>query len=481
MKSANEWPAAHVEMRAVSSLVPYARNSRTHSDEQVDQIVASMREWGWTNPVLVDEAGMIIAGHGRILAAQKLGILEAPVMTARGWTENQKRAYVLADNKLALNAGWDMATLTAELGDLKGFGFDLAKIGFSGEELAAMSATKVGLADPDAVPKPPARAVSVLGDVWLLGGHRLVCGDSTDPAVVARLMDGAQAALMFTSPPYAQQRDYGAAKEKVGDWDALMQGVFATAPVNTDSQLLVNLGLVHRDGEWVPYWEGWLDWMRAQGWRRFGWYVWDQGPGLPGDWNGRLAPSHEFIFHFNRQPRKPNKTVESKHAGETLGGGGLRGADGTVHRKTGTGNAIQSHRIPDSIFRIMRHKGGLGAAGSHPAVFPVALVEAVLEAFTDPGDLVFEPFCGSGTQLIAAERTGRRCCAIELNPIYVDVAVKRWQDFTGKVAVIESTGQSFEDVADGRYDFRKDGLGSWEQWCAAKREELVNARPKTAA
>lgn len=126
------------------------------------------------------------------------------------------------------------------------------------------------------------------------------------------------------------------------------------------------------------------------------------GPGLPGDWNGRLAPSHEFIFHFNRQPRKPNKTVESKHAGETLGGGGLRGADGTVHRKTGYGNAIQSHRIPDSVFRIMRHKGGLGAAGSHPAVFPVALVEAVLEAFTDPGDLVFEPFCGSG----AADRCG---------------------------------------------------------------------------
>ena len=110
--------------------------------------------------------------------------------------------------------------------------------------------------------------------------------------------------------------------------------------------------------------------MRASGWRRYGWYVWDQGPGLPGDWNGRLAPSHEFIFHFNRAPRKPHKTVPSKHAGETLGGGGLRGADGTVHAKTGTGNAIQSHRIPDSVIRIMRHKGVLGAAGSHPAVFP---------------------------------------------------------------------------------------------------------------
>lgn len=291
----------------------------------------------------------------------------------------------------------------------------------------------------DTIPEAPAEPITRPGDIWALGDHRLICGDATDPAVLVRLMDGAQAALMFTSPPYAKQRDYGAAKEKVGDWDALMQGIFSVAPVTADAQLLVNLGLVHRDGEWIPYWEGWVDWMRAQGWRRFGWYVWDQGPGLPGDWNGRLAPSHEFIFHFNRQPQKPNKTVESKHAGETLGGGGLRGADGTVHRKTGTGNTIQSHRIPDSVFRIMRHKGGLGAAGSHPAVFPVALVEAVLEAFTNAGDLVFEPFCGSGTQLIAAERTGRRCCVVELDPACCDVAVRRWEIATGRKAYSKST------------------------------------------
>ena len=199
-----------------------------------------------------------------------------------------------------------------------------------------------------------------------------------------------------------------------------------------------NLGLVHRDSERQLYWEGWVEWMRGSGWRRFGWYVWDQGPGLPGDWNGRLAPSHEFIFHFNRAPRKPHKTVPSKHAGETLGGGGLRGADGTVHRKTGTGNAIQSHRIPDSVFRIMRHKGGLGAAGSHPAVFPVALVEAVLTAYSDPGDLIYEPFCGSGTQIVAAERAGRRCFAMELDPVYCDVAVRRWEMATGRKAMIPS-------------------------------------------
>jgi len=163
---------------------------------------------------------------------------------------------------------------------------------------------------------------------------------------------------------------------------------------------------------------------------------------LPGDWNGRMASSHEFIFHFNRAPRKPHKTVPSKHAGETLGGGGLRGADGKVHAKTGTGNAIQSHRIPDSVFRIMRHKGGLGAAGSHPAVFPVALVEAVLTAFSDQRDLIYEPFCGSGTQLVAAERSGRRCFAMELDPVYCDVAVRQWEIVTGKVAGRRTTADT---------------------------------------
>jgi hypothetical protein len=188
------------------------------------------------------------------------------------------------------------------------------------------------------------------------------------------------AVLIFTSPPYATQRDYGAARDKLSDWDALMQGVIARLPVSEDAQLLVNLGLVHRQGEWVPYWERWLDWMRDAGWRGFGWYVWDQGPGLPGDWNGRLAPAHEFVFHFNRKPRRPNKTIESKHAGETLGGGGLRTTDGKVAPKHGTGNAIQSHRIPDSVFRVMCHKGGIGKAGKHPAVFPVAPDRFVVRA-----------------------------------------------------------------------------------------------------
>ena len=167
-----EWPADRVERRSVNDLIPYARNARTHSDEQVAQIAASIREWGWTTPVLVDESGGIIAGHGRVMAARKLGITEVPVMVAVGWSEQQKRAYVLADNKLALNAGWDMEMLALELGDLAGAGFDMNLTGFSEDELAALVIDKTeGLTDPDEVPETPANAVTVLGDVWLLGAY----------------------------------------------------------------------------------------------------------------------------------------------------------------------------------------------------------------------------------------------------------------------------------------------------------------------
>jgi len=446
-----DWPADSVSRRKVSDLVPYARNARTHSDEQVAQIAASISEWGWTVPVLVDEAGGLIAGHGRVLAARKLKLAEIPVMVATGWSEAQKRAYVLADNKLALNAGWDADLLKVELAELQSLDFDVGLTGFSEDELAALLAgTSEGLTDPDEIPETPVNPVTQAGDVWLLCDHRVMCGDSTEPEIVAMLMAGERADLLFTSPPYAQQRDYGTAKESVGNWDALMEGVFAAAPVKTGAQLLVNLGLVHKDGEWIPYWDKWIAWMRDEGWRRFGWYVWDQGPGLPGDWNGRLAPSHEFIFHFNRESKKTNKTVAAKHAGETLGGGGLRGADGVVKAKTGHGNAIQAFKIHDSVFRVMRHKGGIGKAGKHPAVFPVALVESAFDAYSKPGDVVFEPFCGSGTQVIAAEKMARHCFGMDIDPAYVDVAVKRWQEFTGKDATLEATGQTFNDISKDR-------------------------------
>jgi ParB-like chromosome segregation protein Spo0J len=196
-----KWPADHVERWPLDKLIPYARNARTHSESQISSIAASISEWGWTNPILVDEAGGIIAGHGRVLAARQLGLAEAPVMVARGWTKAQKQAYILADNKLALNAGWDEALLKIELADLAELGFDLSLTGFGEDEVARLTASG-GLTDPDEAPEPPAAPASVLGDVWVLGRHRLVCGDSTDADTVAKALNGAAPHLMVTDPPY---------------------------------------------------------------------------------------------------------------------------------------------------------------------------------------------------------------------------------------------------------------------------------------
>ena len=277
------------------------------------------------------------------------------------------------------------------------------------------------------------------------GGHRLMCGDSTGADDVARLANGAEADLCFTSPPYAQQREY---KGGAIPWDDLMRGVFGVLPVKHDAQVL--LGLVHRDGEWMPYWDGWIAWMREQGWRRFGWYVWDQGPGLPGDWNGRLAPSHEFVFHFNREAKRALKTKVSKMAGLPVGGNGLRSADGSISRKTNEGRVYQDRKIPDSVIRVMRQKGGIGNAGKHGAIFPVALATEMLTAFSDPGDIVYEPFAGSGTQLISAEQNGRTCLAMEQAGAYVDVAARRFQPFTGTDAILECDGRTFAQIAEAR-------------------------------
>jgi hypothetical protein len=192
----------------VQQLVADARNARTHTDAQVAQIAAAIREWGWTNPVLIDENGTIIAGHGRVLAARQLELAEVPVMVARGWSEAQKRAYVLADNKLALNAGWNEELLAIEVAGLAEMGFNVPLIGFSEDELAALSmSANSGLTDPDQVPDAPINPVSRPGDVWLLGRHRLVCGDCTERDVVARALNGASPHLMVTDPPYGVQYD----------------------------------------------------------------------------------------------------------------------------------------------------------------------------------------------------------------------------------------------------------------------------------
>jgi len=459
-------PNLHIEYRKVDSLTPFARNPRTHSDAQIAKLAASLVEFGWTNPILVDGANGLICGHGRLAAARKLGLAEVPVIELAHLTPAQKRAYVIGDNRLALDGGWDEELLALELAELSESGYDLALTGFDDSEIERLLASDLDEQDEaesadaesdtgDDIPETTEHPVSRPGDVWQLGVHRVICGDAADASVVATLMAGEKAVLCFTSPPYGNQRDY---THTMIDWDALMRGVFARLPLAANGQVLVNLGLIHREQEVIPYWDGWLDWMRSQGWRRFAWYVWDQGPGLPGDWNGRLSPAFEFVFHFNRkdsEARRPNKIVPCIYAGrdthlrgDGTSAGGMRNKDGSKTAWNHVGQVTQETKIPDSVIRIMRHKGKIGPDIDHPAVFPVALPQHILETYTDAGEIVFEPFCGSGTTLLAAQRTGRVARATEIAPEYVDVTVKRFrQNFQDVPVTLMSTGQTFDAVA----------------------------------
>ena len=484
------WMAAKILLRPVAELRPHAGNARVHSAEQLEQIKASMLAFGFTNPLLVDEDGVLIAGHGRLEAATALGMAKVPVIVLRHLSAAQKEALRLADNRIAENATWDQALLRDALAAVQAAqDIDLGALGFSADELADILAAAgdavsdgdapealskdpaegggaAGAAgtedapaeDPaDAYPESPRQAVTRPGDLWLLGEHRLLCGDSTDAASVARVMGEDRAALLFTSPPYGNQRDYTTGG--VTDWDGLMQGVFQhlDAAMRPDGQVLVNLGLIHRDNEWQPYWAGWLDWMRARGWRRFGLYTWDQGPGLPGDWNGRLSPAFELLFHFNRESRRPNKIIPCRWAGHVNSEkGGLRAKDGTVGEWQHAGQGVQETRIPDNVLRITRHKAR-GIEAEHPAVFPVALPDFLMRAYADEGDVVFEPFAGAGTTIIAGQRTARRVRAIELAPAYVDLAVARWRMLHPDLPVtLADDGRDYDAVGAARMEVTAD-------------------------
>lgn len=413
MSSAPKNPADRVERWSLDKLTPYARNARTHSPAQVDQIAASMREWGWTNPILVDEAGQIIAGHGRLAAAQKLGLKDAPVMVASGWTEAQKRAYVLADNKLALNAGWDSEMLLLEINDLQGMDFDLDLTGFSAEEIAALTPVQMedGLTDEDETPEPPVNPITVVGDVWTLGKHRLMCGDSTSIDAVEKLMDGQKADMVFTDPPYGMHlnADYSDMSSKfkgskggnrydnvIGDHNDfspdLIQTVFANFEYCKEiflwgadyySDLLPN----KNDGSWI---------------------VWDKRCDDSAD--KMFGSTFELCWSKNRHKRDMARV---KWAG---------------------------------IFGIEKEHDKKRV---HPTQKPSALIEWFFDKWGSKGDVVADLFGGSGSTMIACEKTGRSSRLMELDPKYCDVIIKRWQDFTGKQAVHAETGKTFDEVTRG--------------------------------
>jgi DNA modification methylase len=409
-----EWPADKVERRLVADLIPYARNARTHSDAQIAQIAASVNEWGWTTPVLVDEAGSIIAGHGRVMAARKLGLADVPVMVASGWSEAQKKAYVLADNQLALNAGWDIDLLKVEVGDLDAEGFNLDLIGFDDKLLADLLAESTeGLTDPDAVPEPPAEPVTVLGDVWVLGDHRIICGSSTEADTVAKLLGSVKPHLMVTDPPYGVEYD--------ADWrnnamrkDGTKIGGRATGKVLNDDK---------------------ADWREA--WALFPGdvaYVWHAGL-----YAGTVADS---LVACDFKLRSQIIWAKSNFA---IGRGDYHWHHEPCWyavREKATGHYV-GNRKQTTLWKIDKpQKSETG----HSTQKPIECMQKPIENNSSPGQAIYEPFSGSGTTIIAGEATGRHVYAVELNPAYVDVAVIRWQDFTGRKAVHEATGKTFDEM-----------------------------------
>lgn len=414
------WPADRVERRPIEALVPYARNSRTHSDEQIAQIAASMKEWGWTNPVLVDEYGMIIAGHGRVLAARKLGFAEVPVMVADGWSEAQKRAYVLADNQLALNAGWDMDVLKNELAGLKEWEFDLSLLGFA--DLDALLAEKTeGLTDPDSVPEAPEIPVTMAGDVWLLGKHRIICGDSTDADAVAKVLNGVEPHLMVTDPPYGVEYDANWRNERARTSAGMGNRALGAGAV----------GKVENDDR--------ADWREA--WELF-----------PGDvayvWCASLHIHEvaESLLSVGFELRSNIIWAKQQFA---IGRGDYHWQHEPCWyavRKGKTGH-YGGGRKQSTLWQIDKPKK---SETGHSTQKPVECMKRPIENNSSPGQAVYEPFSGSGTTIIAGEMTGRSVHAIELSPAYVDVAVKRWQEFTGKAATLEGDGRTFGELANER-------------------------------
>lgn len=412
-----KWPADAVERRSIADLIPYARNARTHSDEQIAQIAASMREWGWTNPVLIDETGTIIAGHGRVLAARKLGITDVPVMVASGWTEAQKRAYVIADNKLALNAGWNLDALGAEFRELTELGFDCELTGFVGDELQALMLENTeGLTDPDDVPEVPANPVSASGDVWLLGKHRLVCGDSTDADAVAKCLNGVEPHLMVTDPPYGVEFD-PSWRVRAPTLTSNFKGGTAEGRVLNDDRSDWRLAWSLFPGVVAYVWHGALNApvvaasLEASGFEMRAQVIWAKK-------NHPMGRGH---YHWRHEPCW------------------------YAVKKGGTGHWVGG-RKQNTLWEIEHRKSETG----HSAQKPVECMKRPIENNSSPGQAVYDPFVGSGTTIIAGEMTGRSIHAIEIHPPYVDVAIKRWQDFTGHTATLEGAGCTFNEITNQR-------------------------------
>jgi len=390
----------------IDKLIPYARNARTHSDEQIAQIAASVKEFGWTNPILVDGAKGIIAGHGRLAAARKLGMTEVPVIELAHLTEIQKKALIIADNKLSLNAGWDNEMLMLEIKELELEGFDLGLTGFDAEELEALTPVEAtdGLVDEDATPEVPVEAITKPGDIWLLGKHRLMCGDSTSIEALDRLCNGQLVDMWLTDPPYNVAYEGGTKEKLTIQNDSMEDDQFRQ--FLRDSYTAADT--VMKPGAVFYIWHADLEGYNFRGAAKdAGWTVrqcliWKKSSLVMGRQD----------YHWKHEPC-------------------LYGWKG------GAGHFWAADRKQTTILEFDKPTRN----GEHPTMKPVALFEYQMLNNTQGGNIVLDSFGGSGTTMIAAEKNGRIAHLMELDPKYCDVIVKRWEEFTGKKAELENGQQ----------------------------------------
>ena len=409
-------PAAH-QLVPIERLIPFARNPRTHTEEQVAEIAASMVEFGWTNPILVGADGGIIAGHARVLAARKLGLTEVPVIVLDHLSEAQRRALVIADNKLALNAGWDEELLRGLLTELREEDFNLDLVGFSDEELAALLADAdepvAGLTDEDAAPEAPEQPVSAPGDLWVLGRHRLLVGDATSVEDVARLMGAERADLVFTDPPYgidyhgrtAERLTIANDRMPVEKFVAFLEAAFGAlrGAIKPTASVYVCHG--------SRYQREFQNALEAAGFEVRCQLIWAKHIFSLG-W-GRYRFQHEPIFYCHVAGQED--AWYGDHSQSTL-----------WQEKKPAANRL------------------------HPTMKPVELVERALQNSSRKGELVADFFGGSGTTMIACERLARQARLMEIEPRYADVIIQRWQQHVGKRAVLEGDGRSFEELRSER-------------------------------
>lgn len=382
-----------ITYRKVGELVPYVNNARTHSDGQVAQICASIREYGWTNPVLIDENGMIIAGHGRVMAAQRMKMDEVPCIVLSGLTEAQKKAYVIADNKMALNAGWDDEKLKLELENLKELDFDLELTGFDSDELdQLLSLDDIDSLpeDIDEVPEPPKEAKSRLGDIYKLGNHRLMCGDSTKLEDIEKLMDGNKADMVFTDPPYGYNHQSNMRK-KTKKFDVLVNDdkiLDFMMPIKTVNNGFIFVCTTWKVlDKWIPLFNKYYNLSNM--------IIWNKGGGGIGDLKHTFSTDYEIILCSNN-----NREIIGKRIGSVWN--------------------IKKDNVSDYV---------------HATQKPVELSALAIKNTSHEKDIVLDVFGGSGSTLIACEQLRRKCFMMEFDPIYCDVIIERWEKFTGRKAV----------------------------------------------